>query len=413
VKKTWMIGLWVAIGAVTAFAQASALRGSIEKTGSDKSSLDWSAYQLGPGQLDRSFMETLKLNLTLSGCFVHKQGGLAQYRMVGRAVADGAAMHVDISAVDPTNDVAFGKSYQHSATPATVRVLAQQIADEMLEALKRQKGVARTKIALIGTASGKKELYVSDADGKGVIQVTSDKTTSLSPDWGNDRNSIFYTSYLMGFPDVYRIQLNNGKRDRMANYPGMNTGGALSPDGRSLALVLSKDGKPDIYVKDLNSNRLSRITNTPMAPKSSPCWTPDGRELIVVSGHEGRPRLYRVSARGGKLVPIPTGGVENVEPDVAADGRIVFSTLMGPDTYGIGVYDARNNPSLIMISPDNDARMGTSYENPSWSPNGRHVICTRKIRYRSSVVLLDTLGDPPIALIEGGKGDWSSPSWSP
>jgi TolB protein len=409
VKMPWLVCLLYLLGAVSVPAQ---LKGKVEKAGSDKSSLDWSAYQAGSGPLARVFIDTLKLNLSLSGCFINKQGGLAEYKLIGRSVADGATMQVDISAVDPTNDVAFGKSYQHRATPATVRALAQLIADEMVEELKGQKGVARTKLAIIGSANGKKELYICDADGQGVVQITSDKSISLSPQWGNGPNTLFYTSYLMGYPDVYRILLSNGKRARMANYPGMNTGGALSPGGRQLALVLSKDGKPEIYVKNLNSNRLSRITNTPMAPKASPCWTPDGRRLILVSGHRGRPSLYSVNARGGKLTPLPTGGVENIEPDVGADGRIVFSTLMGRDTYGVKVFDPKTG-EVTMISPASDARLGTSYESPSWSSNGRHIVCIRKVNYRSSVVLLDTLGDPPIALLEGGQNDWSSPDWSP
>jgi Tol biopolymer transport system component len=52
------------------------------------------------------------------------------------------------------------------------------------------------------------------------------------------------------------------------------------------------------------------------------------------------------------------------------------------------------------------------FEDPSWAPDGRHIACSRTERYRSKVYILDTGGDPPVALTDY-KGDWYSPAWSP
>ena len=49
----------------------------------------------------------------------------------------------------------------------------------------------------------------------------------------------------------------------------------LTDDGRRVALVLSKSGSPDIYVRDLDSDNVKQLTTTREA--SSPCWSPDGR----------------------------------------------------------------------------------------------------------------------------------------
>ena len=38
-----------------------------------------------------------------------------------------------------------------------------------------------TKIAFVGSRTGKKEIYVADADGAGVHQLTNDGTISVGP----------------------------------------------------------------------------------------------------------------------------------------------------------------------------------------------------------------------------------------
>ena len=39
-----------------------------------------------------------------------------------------------------------------------------------------------------------------------------------------------------------------GRPRKLASYKGMNTGASWSPDGSKLAVTLSKDGNPEIYV---------------------------------------------------------------------------------------------------------------------------------------------------------------------
>ena len=51
------------------------------------------------------------------------------------------------------------------------------------------------------------------------------------------------------------------------------------------------------------------------------------------------------------------------------------------------------------------------HEDPSWAPDGRHILCARSQNYRSRVVLLDTMGDPPFTLTDY-QGDWYSPACS-
>ena len=386
------------------------LTARLTKHGGNKSSLDWSNFRTGAASADRLFLQVLQNDLKLSGCFVHSNNGQAEYRIVGSATATGQRMTVQISAVDQVNQSKYGQAFEHVSGDKEVRKLAHRIADELVQTLAGQKGIAQKRIALIGTASGRKELYLAGADGQKPLQLSNDKSISLSPNWYPNGQSLTYTSYLMGYPDVYQITLSNGKRERISKYPGLNTGGAISPDGRQVALVLSKDGRPELYVKDLGSGRLTRLTKTRSSPKSSPSWSPDGNRIVFVSGHEGGPLLYVVDRSGGRITPLRVGGVENVAPDWGPDGRIAYASRVARDKYTIRVVDPSNRNARAI---DVTAGASGSFEDPSWAANGRHIYGARKVNYRSSIYLLDTLGDPPIALMSSGKGDWFSPKASP
>ena len=396
--KTTLIGL-ISLGVtVTGLAQVH-----VVKSAGGKSSVDFSGFT-AHGTHATEMRDALKADLIRSGWFNEVGAGHGDIRLIGSCKEKRDALDVTIQAVDTAQGKYYiSKAYKNSVKEA--RRLAHVISDEIVEAVTGSKGVASTRVIMVGNRSGKKELYLCDADGHNAIQLTQDKSVSIVPRWGPKGQQITYTSYLKGFPDVYRITLSSGDRDRLAGYPGLNMGGAISPDGRKLAVVLSKDGNPELYIKDLSSGRLTRLTKTGYANESSPSWSPDGRRLVFVSDQAGRPQLYIMSVNGGNPSRLTVRGSENVSPDWGENGWIAYSSRMG------GQYQ------IMAIQPDSKEvrQISTGYadwEDPSWGRDGRHVVCSRTQNGRAQVYILDTKGDAPIRLLDQ-SGDWFSPAWSP
>ncbi|HKL22860.1 MAG TPA: hypothetical protein VJ904_13715, partial [Tichowtungia sp.] len=236
-------------------------------------------------------------------------------------------------------------------------------------------------------------------------QITKDRSTVVGLNWSPNGESLVYTSFMRGFPDVYSVNVRSGKRRILARYNGLNSGAALSPDGTELALVLSKDGNPELYVQSLRSRKLRRLTSTAYATEASPCWSPDGKHLVYVSDRNGTPQLYKISSRGGRPQLISTRGSENVAPDWGPNGLIACASRSA-GRYHIAVINPNTGETRYL---PND---GADYEDPSWAPNGRHLVASRSVRYQSALYLLDTVSDAPVALLSG-RGNWLSPAWSP
>ena len=100
---------------------------------------------------------------------------------------------------------------------------------------------------------------------------------------------------------------------------------ALSPDGKAVAVGLSRDGRRDIWVKQLPTGPFSRIT---FGDTSSvrPAWSPDGREVLYVSDRSGTGvgsvYAHRADGTGAARLVLPSTPAMNFGQVVPArDGQ--------------------------------------------------------------------------------------------
>jgi TolB protein len=350
------------------------------------------------------FRQTLEADLKASGWFSLTGGDRAEFSLLGEAALAGASLEVRCEAYNvASREKLLGKTYK--TTDREARRLAHKVADNIILALTGRQGMASTRILLIGNRTGKKEVYLCDADGQNLRQLTRDNTISMAPKWSPDGSRFVYTSFRSKFPDVYLVNLDTGDRKCIANYPGLNASAAFSPDGREVALILSKDGNPDLYIKDMDGGDLTRLTSTRRAAEASPAWSPDGRQIVFVSDRSGTPQLYVMDRSGGEPRRLTSRGSQNVDPDWGANGYIAYCSYIG--SYQIFVM----NPATMEFKQV--TREDANYEDPSWAPDGRHIVCTRTTNYRSRIFMIDTLGGSLIPLLpDSERGDWVAPNWS-
>jgi TolB protein len=254
----------------------------------------------------------------------------------------------------------FARSY----TGASVRRQAHALADDIVEAATGVKGIGQSKIAYKSQSpGGEGEIFVSDFDGHGTVAATSDNAIVAKPAWVPGKMSVCYTSYAKGNPDIFYHNLSSGQRRVIANYSGLNTSAAVSPDGSRIAMVLSKSGSPNIWVCDTSGKNLKRVTSG--SEDSSPTWSPDSDTLCFATKTGGRRRLATVSASGGEIHLLNTSGAANPsEPDWSPDGKWIAFTRMAGD-FDICVMSADGRVPATVLVPG---------QNPSWSPNSRTLV---------------------------------------
>jgi TolB protein len=301
-------------------------------------------------------------------------------------------------ATDRINNSAIVPSKVYSGS--TLHHQVHWFADDFVNALQR-KGIARTKIAFKVDTGANSEIYAADFDGQGAQAVTADNNIVAAPCWVPGKLALYYTSYKLSNPDVFYHDLMSGQRNVFAKYPGLNTSAAVSPDGRRVAMILSKSGSPDVYVCDRDGSNLKRLTST-REDESSPCWSPDGQWICFATKIAERRSLCKVSVAGGAVQRVPTSGVLNpTEPDWSPDGQwIAFTSQMGD--FKICVLKVKDG-SVTELWPGAD---------PSWSPNSRTLVFTQEVNHRRILSLLDVPTKQVKDVSRVSTGNNSQPSWA-
>ena len=105
---------------------------------------------------------------------------------------------------------------------------------------------------------------------------------------------------------------------------------AVSPDGKTIVFCY----KGDLWTVPAGGGRAVQVTSNP-AYDSDPVWTPDGRQIVFSSYREGSKDIFRTSAEGGTPVRLTDYPGNETPKAVRADGTVIFSANLQPDTqYG-------------------------------------------------------------------------------
>src|SRR5262245_31844760 len=115
----------------------------------------------------------------------------------------------------------------------------------------------------------------------------------------------------------------SGREEALPLEPGNFETPMLSPDGKTLAIVINEGARTSIFTYDLERNVLS-----PLLPEAgrafNPVWTPDSRRIAFSSFDEGNPRLFwKAADGGGSRDTLSPGEVPEFPSSVSPDGRTV------------------------------------------------------------------------------------------
>jgi TolB protein len=284
------------------------------------------------------------------------------------------------------------------------RVLMHRVGNEIVYLLTGHKGMFLSKLAFTGTATGHKEIYISDYDGHNERQITSDRSIALFPRWSPQGDMICFNSYKDGRPMLYVKELFSGKVRRLSGRQGLNVGGGWAPDGKSLALTLSEDDNLDIFTIDLEGKIINRLTDH-WGINVTPSFSPEGSRFAFVSNRSGTPQIYVKDLAQGREERITFEGNYNTSPSWSCLNRIAFC----------GNYEGRYH--IFTADPDgrNLRRLTdgqANNEDPCWSPDGRYIVfsSTRDGGYHLYIMNANGQNQRRVTFMNGQQ---TSPSWSP
>lgn len=248
------------------------------------------------------------------------------------------------------------------------------------------KGFFTAKLAFILERGRAEEIGIADLLFTEAKQVTHDNAHALMPRWAPDGQKIVFTSYFKsGSPDIFLIDPATGQHTTFVSFRGTNSSARFSPNGQQVAMILSGEGTPEIYLSDAQGRHVTRKTPRSDAAKSSPCFSPDGSRIVFAQQLGTNPQLYVMSAAGGPLQRLATGFSYAAEPDWSrTNPNKIACTVKDGGRYKIAVYDFSKGSAEVVSDPAFDGI------EPSWLADGRHLVYTARDRTTSVLCILDT-----------------------
>jgi TolB protein len=338
-----------------------------------------------------------------------KAGG-NDYVVVGRVSGAGdGQLAVDFELINTLTGQQLA-TQRFTGTPAALRNAAHRVSDVVYEKILGIRGAFATRIAYVSVdgqpPTQRYQLVIADADGENPRIVLESRFPLMSPSWSSDGQWLAYVSFEGRRSSVYVQRVRSGERSRVSARAGINGAPSFSPDGKKLALTLGgTGGNPDIYVLDLGTQGLTRVTDDP-AIDTEAVWSSDGQSLYFTSDRAGGPQIYRIGVRAGeKAKRITFSGGYNARPRVSPDGTKLAMVTLDGGNYRIALQDLANNNVQVLSK-------GRQDESPSFAPNGAMVIYSGSEGGRGLLATVSTDGLTGQRL-KSEQGQVREPVWGP
>ncbi|MDH3665184.1 MAG: Tol-Pal system beta propeller repeat protein TolB, partial [Alphaproteobacteria bacterium] len=337
----------------------------------------------------------------------------AQALVTGTVIAgDGAT---DITVEFRLWDVFAGsqmRGLRFSAAEDQWRRVAHRIADAVYQRITGEDGYFDSQIVYVsetGSALDRiKRIAVMDQDGANHRFLTDGSDLVLTPRFDPEGTSIAYMAYRGRIPQIYERSLLTNTERPFGNFPGMTFAPQFSPDGERLAMSLAINGNTDLYLLDLENDQSAdqrqRLT-TSQSIETSPSFSPGGSEIVFNSDRAGSPQLYVMDVDGSEPVRISFGGGNYGSPAWSPRGDLIAFTKIKDGLFHIGVMRTDGSDERLLTRSALD-------EGPTWAPNGRVILFSRKdyATNRIRLFTIDVTGynerELPTPL------DASDPDWS-
>ncbi len=210
------------------------------------------------------------------------------------------------------------------------------------------------------------DIWVADADGKNLTQLTYNATTDSQASWlpGGDKLA-FLSNRNTKYLTLWTISLTTGKEEPLLDLGEGVEFATLSPDGTRVAYNFTQNGIMNVWVADVRNGQRKQLTfDGEMA--GFPCWSPDGQTIAFEVKRGQDDYIMLMPGNGGQVTALISDKGKSWPHSFSPSGNeIVFAGQRD----GIWNIYTISTKTKVQKQLTNYSKLNVFVRYPAWSTN--------------------------------------------
>lgn len=163
---------------------------------------------------------------------------------------------------------------------------------------------------LILFTNGSRGIWVMNANGKKPRAITTEN--DIDPTWSPDGSMIAFASSRQGTRQLFIMNADGSNVRQVTNLPEMGGRSTWSPDGSKLAFYAGPVNGRNIYTINNDGTGLAQLTDG--GDNLGPSWSPDGNWIAFTSFRDRNNEIYIMRPDGSNPIRLTDNAISDWQP---------------------------------------------------------------------------------------------------
>lgn len=238
------------------------------------------------------------------------------------------------------------------------------------------------RVVFTSTRSGAEELWMSNADGSALRQMTSMGGPQCgNPQWSPDGETILFNSRREASADLYLLRPVTGEVRRLTTDPSEELEARWSRDGRSIYFSSDRTGRFEVWKMRVDGGAPVQITRGGGMTASESF---DGRFLYYAKASVSPSSIWRVPVAGGEETLVTEGLTYALNFAVADRGLYFVAAGNSPREMSIDYIEFATGRRATLARVDKPSWYGAA-----WLPGEQAFVYSTVERAGSNLMLVE------------------------
>lgn len=307
-------------------------------------------------------------------------------RVSAEILQDGLVVNLQLYDAN-SGTLALSKEYKNSSAE-TYPFLAHKLAIDINDYIQAPNVDWMERIVVVSyyTKPGESEILLSD------YTLTYKNSLikgglNIFPKWANDQQNAFYYTKYLDKPTLFKYDLTTGQNTQIISSEGMLVASDVSKDSTKILLTMAPNEQADIFLYDIPSAKLTKLTNYRGIDVSGN-FIEDEKRVMFISDRLGYPNVFAISVEGeanGSLEQMVFHGRNNNAANAFGE-YIVYSSRETNEDF------SRNTFNLYLVSTKSDfiRRLSANGINqlPRFSKDGETIMYVKHESNQSALGII-------------------------